>query len=61
MSDKTAPTVTKLGDDTVDVTIAAAGTLNLVFSEPLSAAGKSAVKGAITAGADNESLHMDGQ
>ena len=53
VSDKTAPTVTKLGDDTVDVTIAAAATLNLVFSEPLSAAGKLAVTGAITTGANN--------
>ena len=53
VSDKTAPTVTKLGDDTVDVSIAAAGTLDLVFSEPLSAAGKLAVTGAITTGANN--------
>ena len=54
VSDKTAPTVTKLGDDTVDVSIEpAAGTLDLVFSEPLSAAGKLAVTGAITTGANN--------
>ncbi len=47
-----APTVTKLGDGSADVTIADAGTVNLVFNEVLSTAGKTAVETALTAGAD---------
>ncbi len=50
--DDPSPTVTKLGNDSADVTIAAAGAATLVFSEALSAAGKSAVEAALTAGAN---------
>lgn len=46
------PTVTKIGNDSADVTIAATATATLTFSKALSAAGKTAVQDALTIGAD---------
>ncbi|WP_412732027.1 beta strand repeat-containing protein [Minisyncoccus archaeiphilus] len=51
-TDKAPAAVTKVGDDSVDVTIPAAGTILLPFSETLSVAGKTAVENALLAGAD---------
>ncbi|MDD4409703.1 MAG: hypothetical protein PHW52_03590, partial [Candidatus Pacebacteria bacterium] len=51
-TDKALPVVTKLGNDSADVTIAAGSTATLTFSEALSAAGKTAVETALTNGAD---------
>lgn len=51
IQDITSPTVTKLGDGSIDVALLA-GTTNLVFSEPLSTDSKTAVQNALTAGAD---------
>jgi methionine-rich copper-binding protein CopC len=52
-SDETPPTVAKLGNGTIDYVLPYGGSVNLVFSEALSAAGKTAVQNAITAGATN--------
>lgn len=51
VSDLTAPSVTKLGDNTSDIALAV-GTTNLVFSEVLSAGSKTAVQNALTLGAN---------
>lgn len=50
--DNIAPTVTKIGDDSIDVTIASSMDDILTFSETLSTAGKTAVQNALTIGAD---------
>lgn len=50
--DIVAPTVTKLGNNTADVTIATSGTATITFNETLSAGGKAAVEGALSANAD---------
>lgn len=52
IQDTAAPTVTKLGNDSVDVTIAASTTAMLIFNESLSSSGKTAVINALTTGAD---------
>ncbi len=51
-NDTTAPTVTKLGDGSTDVTLNI-GDTDLIFSEVLSDSSKTAVTNALTAGADN--------
>jgi len=51
--DNTPPTVEKWGDNTEDVTIDAADTANLTFSEPLNSTSRSAVQAALTVGADH--------
>lgn len=51
-TDSISPTVTKLGTNSADVTITAGATATLVFSEPLSSTGKSAVETALTNGAN---------
>jgi len=51
-SDDIAPTVTKIGDDSTDVTIASSTDVTLTFSETLSTASKAAVQNALTNGAD---------
>lgn len=50
--DNTAPTVTKLGDGTGDYTLAALASVDLVFNEEISTAGKTAVQEALAAGSD---------
>ena len=49
--DVTAPTVTKIGDDSTDVVLGI-GDTNLLFDEVLSDGSKTAVENALTAGAD---------
>jgi|GEM_PF-2295188 len=51
-SDDIAPTVTKIGNDSADVTIASSTDATLTFSETLSTTGKTAVQTALTNGAD---------
>lgn len=57
VKDVVLPTVTKLGTGAADYTIAAAGTAVLTFSEPLSAAGKTAVENALEIGADKANTY----
>ena len=49
--DATAPTVTKLGDNSADITLST-GNTDLVFSEVLSGSSKTVVQNALSAGAD---------
>ncbi|MFA6348220.1 MAG: peptidoglycan-binding protein, partial [Candidatus Paceibacterota bacterium] len=50
--DTVLPTVIKLGDGTVDVTIAQSGTATLVFSEAIKSASRVGIENALTNGAD---------
>jgi hypothetical protein len=50
--DNDAPTVTKLGNNSADVTISANATTTLAFNEAISSSGKTIVQNALTAGAD---------
>jgi len=51
-SDTTPPTVTKLGNGTIDYTLVALGTATLTFSEAITEVSKAVVVSAITAGSD---------
>ncbi|MFH1319798.1 MAG: S8 family serine peptidase [Bacteroidota bacterium] len=53
IQDIVAPTVTKLGNDSIDVALPI-GATDLVFSEILSSSSKTVVQNALTAGADKE-------